>query len=486
MFLKLSHDSSIRNNDLNFYDLNLKLNLAAGATDQVSVSAYIGHDLMRIGQAFSLDWGNKIATLQWKHLFNSKLSANTALYYSHYNYTAAIAAGKETLSAFSQINDLGGKTEIQWMSTASHEIRMGMQSAWHTMRPGQITTSSDKTGMNNQQVQQRSSLDNALYISNVWRLSGKTKLSYGMRLTAFSVLGGGDYNAGQVVKTYLNMEPRMAALYTLNKTASFTVSYVRNVQHLHLLANTTAATPADKWVTSNNIIQPEIADQLSAGYSQKTKNNNYMLTVEAYYKLLQHQMDYRNGAEVFNNDPVETKLLFGKGRAYGIEWLLKKKKGKLTGWIAYTLSKTERKIDGISNNEWYRAKQDRTHEVSIVSSFQLSSKWVLSANWVFNTGNAVTLPAGKYMVNNRVVYYYTERNGYRMPAYHRLDVSATVQLHQRKSFSSELNFGVYNAYGRENAYSIYFRNSETNPEHTEAVQLALFRFVPSVTYNFKF
>jgi hypothetical protein len=178
--------------------------------------------------------------------------------------------------------------------------------------------------------------------------------------------------------------------------------------------------------------------------------------------------------------------LFGKGRAYGIEWLLKKKKGKLTGWIAYTLSKTERKIDGISNNEWYRAKQDRTHEVSIVSSFQLSSKWVLSANWVFNTGNAVTLPAGKYMVNNRVVYYYTERNGYRMPAYHRLDVSATVQLHQRKSFSSELNFGVYNAYGRENAYSIYFRNSETNPEHTEAVQLALFRFVPSVTYNFKF
>jgi hypothetical protein len=202
---------------------------------------------------------------------------------------------------------------------------------------------------------------------------------------------------------------------------------------------------------------------------------------------LQHQIDYRNGADVFSNEPVESKLLFGKGRAYGVEWLLKKKSGKLTGWIAYTLSKTERKIDGINHNEWYNAKQDRTHEFSVVSSLQLSEKWVLSANWVYYTGNAVTFPAGKYIVRtDRLVYYYTERNSYRMPAYHRLDIAATVQLHQSKTYSSNLHFGVYNAYGRENAYSMYFREAKNNPDMTEAVQLTLFRFIPSVTYNFNF
>ena len=209
--------------------------------------------------------------------------------------------------------------------------------------------------------------------------------------------------------------------------------------------------------------------------------------MEAYYKALQNQIDYRDGADIFaNSDAIESELLFGTGRAYGIEWLLKKKAGKLTGWVAYTLSKTEKKIDGINNDQWYPARQDRTHEIAVVGSYQLNAKWVLSANWVFYTGEAVTFPAGKYRINDQTVFYYTNRNGYRMPNYHRLDLGATWTLKQKKRWSSELVFSLYNAYGRENAYTITFRDSKDDPEKTEVVRYALFKFIPSVSYNFKF
>ncbi len=201
---------------------------------------------------------------------------------------------------------------------------------------------------------------------------------------------------------------------------------------------------------------------------------------------MQNQIDYRNAADVFSAEAVETQLLFGKGRAYGIEWLFRKKTGKFTGWLSYTLSKTERKIDGINNDQWYNARQDRTHDVAIVGMYQLNNKWALSANWVFYTGDAVTFPNGKYTVGEQTVYYYTNRNKYRMPAYHRLDLGATLQLRKKKKWNSELAFSLYNAYGRENAYTITFRDNKEDPRKTEAVQTSLFRWIPSISYNFKF
>jgi hypothetical protein len=275
--------------------------------------------------------------------------------------------------------------------------------------------------------------------------------------------------------------------YTINPSTSLKASYVRNVQNLHLISSSTSSRPTDKWIASTNNIKPEIADQVSLGYYKNLAGNKYELTIETYYKSMQNQIDYRDGAEIFNNlDAIETQLLFGKGRAYGVEWLLKKKTGHFTGWLSYTLSKTERKIDGINNNEWYNARQDRTHDISIVGSYQLNKKWTLSANWVYYTGDAVTFPVGKYQVDGRQVFYYTKRNSYRMPAYHRLDLGATCTLKQTKRTLSELSFSLYNAYGRENAYTIEFRESETHPGTTEAVQTSLFKFVPSISYNFKF
>jgi outer membrane receptor protein involved in Fe transport len=255
---------------------------------------------------------------------------------------------------------------------------------------------------------------------------------------------------------------------------------------MHLISNSTTSSPTDKWIPNSNIIKPEISDQVSLGYFRNFKDNAFEFSVEGYYKWMQNQIDYRDGADENKNETIETELLFGKGRAYGIEFLLKKKQGKFTGWIGYTLSRTEKQIEGINNNKWYLAKQDRMHDISVVGIYELTKRWDISATWVYYTGNAVTFPSGKYEVANNVVFYYTERNGYRMPAYHRLDIAATFKLKERKRFSSELAFSIYNVYARENAYVITFQQDPNDASKTQALQTSLFKLVPSISYNFKF
>lgn len=500
LFLKASSDSSINQNTLYFYDLNAKMNFTLGKKDRLYVSGYFGRDKLGVGETFNLNWGNATATARWNHIFSSKLFSNTSFIFSNYDYKIAIRSGSNDFNVFSQIRDFNIKQELQWYASNRHTVRVGVNFIHHTMRPGEITASSESS-INDNLLQKRYSWENAAYISDVWKISDKFNISYGVRGTMFRILGEGDfynvnengnvtdtfhYGKGDVVKTYYNLEPRLAASYSLNSSTSLKTSYVRNVQNLHLISNSTSSSPTDKWVASTNLIKPEISDQVSLGYYKNLVNNQYELTVEAYYKTMQNQVDYRDGADVFNNDAIESQLLFGKGRAYGIEWLLKKKAGRFSGWLSYTLSKTERKINGINNGEWYNARQDRTHDIAIVGSYKLNEKWTFSANWVYYTGDAITFPSGKYKVDDQVVFYYTERNGYRMPSYHRLDLGATLQLKKTKRFSSELAFSLYNAYGRENAYTIEFREAEDNPNKTEAVRVALFKFVPSISYNFKF
>jgi len=502
MFLKLSNDSSINNNQLYFYDLNAKLNYQLGEKDRLYLSGYLGKDHLGFGDLFGLDWGNTTATMRWNHIFNSKLFSNTSLIYSNYDYRIAINSGTDNFDIFSNIRDYNFKQEFQWYPNNANSLKFGINSVYHTIRPGEVTSNDNESSINDIRLQQRYSWENGLYAGNTWTASDKFNLTYGLRLSTFSILGEGDfyslddeknvidtisYGKGKFVKTYLNLEPRIAASYQLNDNSSLKASYVRNSQYLHLIANSTGANPTDKWIASTNNIKPEISDQYSIGYYKNLMGNRYEFTVETYYKGLQNQIDYKDGADVYNsNNAIETELLFGKGRAYGIEWLLKKNTGRFTGWISYTLSKTERLIDGINNNEWYNARQDRTHDIAIVAMYQLNKKWTLSANWVFYTGDAVTYPAGKYIVDDQTTYYYTQRNSYRMPNYHRLDLGATLQLKQKKRWSSELSFSLYNAYGRENAYAIEFVDSENDPNRTVAKQIALFKFIPSVSYNFKF
>lgn len=499
LFLKLSEDTTVNRNTLYFYDLNAKLNYKLSEKDRLYLSGYFGKDKLGFDGSFGIDWNNITGTLRWNHILNRKLFSNTSLIFSDYNYNIHITNNGQ-FTVHSEIRDWNLKEELQLYANPKNSIHFGFNTIYHTVTPG-VVTASVNSGTNNFSLQNRYSVENALYLSNKWKASEKLNIDYGIRLSSFSILGKGNfyvldnkknisdtlhYSSGQHVRTYLNPEPRISASYLLTDQSSVKVSYTHNTQYLHLISNSTTTRPTDKWIPTNNIIKPEIADQVSVGYFRNLNNDMYELSIETYYKWMQNQIDYKDGANVRTNDAIETQLLFGKGKAYGLELLLKKKTGKLTGWVGYTLSRTEKQIEGINRNNWYPSRQDRTHDLSIVGIYELSPKWTISATWVYYTGDAVSFPSGKYPVDDQVVFYYTERNGYRMPAYHRLDLGATCKLAQRKRLSRELAFSLYNAYGRQNAYTIDFQQDPNDPTKTQAVQTSLFRFVPSISYNFKF
>jgi hypothetical protein len=293
-------------------------------------------------------------------------------------------------------------------------------------------------------------------------------------------------NRSSFGKTYANLEPRITTNYRISDETSIKAGYARNVQHLHLLSNSVASSPSDQWIGNSYNIKPEIADQLSLGYVTKLFKSKFELTAETYYKYLQNQIDYKDGAEINTVSDVESVLLYGIGRAYGLELLLKKKEGRLTGWIGYTLSKTERKIDGINEGKWYNARQDRTHDISVVGIYDLNERWSISGVFVYNTGDAVTYPTGKYNLQGQTLYQYAARNENRMPAYHRLDFSATYEKNKTKRMHGSWNFSLYNVYGRENAFRISFKDDPNDPTRTQIIRTALFKWVPSVTYQFKF
>jgi carboxypeptidase-like protein/TonB-dependent receptor-like protein len=500
VFLKLSPDSTVNSNSLYFYDLNAKANYKINDKNSVYLSGYFGHDNFGLGTTFGIGYGNSTGTARWNHVFNSRLFSNTSLIYSNYNYDIKINSGINDLIIKSKIEDIGLKEDLQYYINNNNRINFGFNSIYHTFAPG-IVDASASSSFNSITVPNKYALENAAYVSHEYTPFDALKLEYGFRFSAFSIIGPGNfytydsagntidtatYKSGQFVKTYFNIEPRFSASYQLNTISSLKVSYTRNVQNLHLLSNSTSTSPTDIWIPSSLNVKPEIADQVSLGYYKNIKDNVYEFSAETYYKKLQNQIDYKNGAQLNVNANVESELLYGIGRAYGLELYLAKKRGKFTGWLSYTLSRTERKIDGINNNNWYVANQDQTHNVAVVGIYKFNKKWTFSANWVYNTGNAVTFPSGKYEVNGQTTFYYTERNGYRMPAYHRLDIGATLVGKKTAKWESDWTFSVYNVYGRENAYSIRFQNDPNNPTETQAVQTALFRWVPSVTYDFKF
>ncbi len=506
LFLKLSSDTTLKKSRLYFYDLNTKLNYKLSKKDRLYLSGYFGRDDLGVGTLFGINWGNATGTLRWNHLINDKLFSNLSLIYSDYSYNINVNNSGLSANIFSGIRDWNLKEELELFANPSNSIRFGFSSVYHTITPGEVTG----TGITTYNQPDNHSWENAIYITNSWKASKKWNIDYGIRFSAFSVLGGSNlydlnasgniidtlhYGSGQIVKTYVVPEPRLSGSYILNDVSSIKGSYTHNSQYLHLISNSLSSNPTDKWVASNNIIKPEIADQVSIGYFRSLKNDNYEFSVEGYYKYMQNEIDYRDDADIVNNKPIEPELLFGHGRAYGIECYFQKKAGKFTGWISYTLSRTELQINGINHDSWYAARQDRTHDLSVVGIYKLSSKWTVSADFVYYTGNAVTFPGGKYTLNNGFpgnypvnnnYLLYTERNGGRMPPYNRLDISATKQLKKHKKFSSELTIGLYNAYGRENPYTITFQTDPNDPNRTQAVQTSLFRWVPSISYNFKF
>jgi hypothetical protein len=494
VFLKATE--KFKDNILYFYDLNAKANYQINKKNKVYISGYFGRDELGLGQDFGIDWGNKTGTIRWNKIISNKLFLNTSFIYSDYNYNVKLKNGETNFNINSEIKDVNLKQDYTFYTNNQNTLRFGFNTILHNIRPstfsGTVINSVAKTG--------RNGLENAVYLTNNYRTTSQLTIDYGLRLSMYTLMGGDVYNIYQngVVsssiklnpssfgKTYINPEPRITTNYRINDETSIKAGYARNVQHLHLLSNSVASSPSDQWIGNSYNIKPEIADQLSVGYVTKLFKNNFELTAEAYYKHLQNQIDYKDGAEINTVSDVESVLLYGIGRAYGLELLLKKKEGRLTGWIGYTLSKTERRIDGINEGKWYNARQDRTHDISVVGIYDLNERWSISGVFVYNTGDAVTYPTGKYNVQGQTLYQYAARNENRMPAYHRLDFSATYEKNKTKRRHGSWNFSLYNVYGRENAFRISFKDDPNDPTRTQIIRTALFKWVPSVTYQFKF
>lgn len=495
---RLSGIEEAQNAYLYFYDLNMKLYFALSQRDQISVSGYLGRDKMVMKDVASMGWGNAFLNAKWSRLMSPRWFSTTSLQYSRYSYSAEMDMGMD-MKGDAKIDDYGIRQEFRYQPSSNSTWRMGFQSTYHDLAPGDYQAESDVKNTLN--LHHRYSWENGLYISNQLKLGQHLEVLYGLRLSTFSALGKGEYyeldenkevvdslwyGAGKFVKTYVNLEPRLSAVYRLNDASSVKASYARTVQNMHLLTYVNMGSPFDRWTSSSNNIKPQVADQFTIGYFRNFRDNTYEFSVEAYYKDMRNQIDFKDHAEFQGYDVIDTEIRTGKGRAYGIEFMFKKRVGRFNGWASYTLAKSEKKIDGINHNQWYNAYQDRTHDISLVGIYELSRKWTLSAAWVYYTGNAISYPSGKYQIDGKDVMYYAERNGYRAPAYHRLDLGATCLLKKTRKFESELAFSLYNAYGRRNAYMIQFKTNEDDPSKTSAYRYSLFTYVPSISWNFKF
>ena len=494
VFLKATE--KFKDNILYFYDLNAKANYKIDDKNRIYFSGYFGQDELGLGSSFRINWGNKTGTIRWNRIVNNQLFLNTSFIYSDYSYNVGLKNGETNFNVNSNIKDVNLKQDYTFYLNPKNTIRYGFNSILHTITPsvfsGTVNNNINKVG--------RNGLENAVYFNNNFKANQQLTLDYGVRISAYSIMGGDIYNVyndnvitqsillqkNEFGKTYINIEPRFTSNYRINDLSSLKVAYARNVQHLHLLSNATAASPSDQWIGNSYNIKPELADQTSIGYARNFKNNTYELGAELYYKVMQNQLDYKDGTNINTIADVESALLYGVGRAYGFEFLAKKKTGLFSGWISYTLSKTERKIAGINGGNWYNAKQDRTHDVSIVTILELNPKWTVSGVFVYSTGNAVTFPTGKYAFGEQNIYQYANRNANRMPDYHRLDLSVTYENKNKKNNVGSWNFSLYNVYGRENAYRISFQDDPLDNSKTQIIQTALFRWVPSITYNFKF
>ena len=500
LFLKLSKDSITKESSLYFYDLNMKANYRINDKNRVYLSGYFGRDNFGLGDIFGFDWGNKTGTLRFNHIFNDRLFSNTSLIYSDYSYKFTFVPDGSEIRFSSSIQDVNVKQDFSFFPNPNHKVKFGLNAIHHTFVPGEIT--SDFVSFSDLKLTNKYALESAVYVQDDMSISERVGLQYGLRYSFFNYMGAGkaytfddngnllttqEYDKWETIQTYGGFEPRLALRYDLKKNSSVKASYNRSYQYLHLLSNSTSSQPTDIWVPSSNNIKPQTSDQVSIGYFRNFKDNTYELSVETYYKTMSNAIDYRNGANLFFNDQAEGELVFGKGRAYGAEFLFRRQTGKLTGWVSYTWSRSLRTFDAINDGNEFPAKQDRIHDIAIVAMYSINDRVKLSANWIYYTGAAVTFPSGKYEIEGITVPLYTERNGYRMPEYHRLDIGVTVDAKTKNPrFESSWNFSAYNAYARRNAYAITFRQNEDNPDQTEAVRTTLFRIVPSVTYNFKF
>jgi hypothetical protein len=491
LFLKAT--DKYRNNTLHFYDANVRLNFRLSQKDNLSLSFFRGRDNMGLEDMMDMEWGNTTATANWLHTFSDSYYANTKLFYSDFMSDVGIDMLNIYYTMKGYIRHATVQHQQVWQ-TGHHRLNYGLE-ATHL----QLQSAEWDINLLHQREKRRA-LTGALWLGDEWQIGNKIELSAGLRFHLFSALGGSPYyqidsegnitemtekSSGSIVKTYADLEPRISAKLTLNEQHSLKLGYSRTSQDIHAISGMSMSMPFDRYTMTSNIVRPEQADQMALGWFFITPHGEYDFSAEGYYKNIRNVYDYRDGKAFYSEIEIERLILGGKGRAYGLELCAHKNHGLLTGWVSYTLSWSENKIEGINGGHWYTASNDRRHDLSVVGMYHLSPSWELATTWRYNTGQALTAPSAKYNLDGTTFYYYNERNGYRAPAYHRLDMSATYTRKLQKVMHI-WSFGIYNAYCRYNPFTIRFKNDDKNPTGTIVEQTSLFGIVPSVSFTIKY
>ncbi|MGV3459705.1 MAG: TonB-dependent receptor [Flavobacterium sp.] len=517
LFLRLTDNE----NSAYFYDLNTKLSYTLNDKNKLYLSGYFGRDLFNINESFNNIYGNAVLNLRWNHLFNDKLFSNMSMIYSDYYY--GLELDFIGFNWDSGIKNFNFKYDFKHYLTENLKLNYGVNAIYYDFNPGTITPSGENSAINREELEHKYAIEPALYLDAEQTLTDYLTVSYGLRYSMFYRLGSqtlntyaGDnavafnneqkiyekatptgtrrYGRGETIADFSNLEPRAAVSFTLSDDQSIKVGYNRMVQYLHLITNTSSPTPLDVWAPSDNFLKPQKLDQFAAGYFRNFKDDAYSLETEAFYKIIQDKLDYIDGADLIANRAIEQVVLPGDARSYGLEVLLRKNTGKLSGWISYTLSRTEQQTPGravgetgINNGNWYRAGYDKTHNLSITGSYEFTDKWMFGAIFALQSGAATTFPDGYYRYGDLSIPNYGARNEDRLPAYHHLDISATYTPKPQKKtgWQGEWVFSIYNLYNRQNAASITFTQNEDTGAN-EAVRLSIFGVIPSVTYNFRF
>ena len=517
LFLKLTDNQ----NAAYFYDLNTKLSYKLNDNNNLYLSGYFGRDVISFDKTFTNTYGNSVLNLRWNHLFNDKLFSNLSMIYSDYYY--GLTLDFIGFNWDSGIKNYNLKYDFKHYVSDKTKLTYGFNGIYYNFNPGKIEPIDESSAINPDQLDKKYAFEAAFYIDAEQKLSPKFSINYGLRYSLFHRLGEQEinlyanneavaydealkiyekatpigtkkYNKNETIAKFDNLEPRVSVAYILNEYQSIKASYNRMSQYLHLISNTQSPTPLDVWAPSDSFLKPQILDQFAIGYQKNTKNGNYSFEIESFYKDVKNRLDYIDGADLIANNAIEQVVLAGKARAYGLEVLVRKNEGKLNGWVSYTLSRSEQKTAGrtpveigINNGNWYKTGWDKTHNLSVTGIYELNDKWSFGSIFSLQTGQPATFPNSQYTYQGISVPSYGERNANNLPAYHRLDVSATLSPRNNagKKIKGEWVFGIYNIYSRKNAASINFRQ---NPDYgnNEAVRLSIFGIVPSVTYNFKF
>lgn len=494
------------NNEINFYDLNAKVNYKVNDKNHLFLSAYTGSDhffYYAIDDNSSMDWGNITGTARWNHLFNSKLFANTMLIYSKYDYSYILKDDARHFKWLANLQEMDVKTDFDYFLNPNNNLKFGISVENHHYFPGKVEPRDATSITKPFTLDKQRAVISTAYLNNEQRISDKIGLDYGLRYSTFFLLGEStvysyspemekidsvNYSSGELVKFYHSLEPRISLRYQLTENSSVKLSWSKTVQFQHLIGNSSVGLPSDVWIPASTYIKPQWANQIAIGYYRLFAQNQYEFSTEAYYRKLHHVIDYRDNADLFLNPHVETQVLEGEGQSYGLEFYLEKKVGRMKGWLSYTLSKTDRQIDGINNDLAYPATYDKRHYLSLLLNYKLSSTWSASSIFKYSSGGWATIPEGTFNYYGAAFNYYTTRNGYQLPAYHRLDLSFNYQSrkNEHRKWKTEWNFGIYNVYDRHNIFALFIKQEGHKLYSSKAYKMYLYGITPFVTLNFKF